>query len=80
MENRFIKSLIISDKPEELIIRLITTVYAKPLKPKDLPRRARGRTGRSPVPSCSIQQKQKERQAMLFRLNAERYCKAVDQT
>lgn len=78
MEFHVIKSLIISDKYKRLIIGLIIAVYAKPLKPKALSRRARGRTGRSPVPSCLIQQKQKEREAMLFRLNAERYCKAVE--
>lgn len=78
MENRFIKSLIISDKYKKLITRLITTVYTKPLKPKALPRRARGKNRTCPVPSCLIQRNKKSRRAMLFLLDAERYYKAVD--
>lgn len=71
MENRFIKSLIISDKYERLIIRLITAVWYKPLKQKALPRRARGRTGRSPVPSCLISQNKQSHEAKVFLRNAE---------
>lgn len=56
-----INHLIISIKLKMIIVGVITVLYLKALKPKALPRRARGRTGRSPVPSCLIQQKQKER-------------------
>ena len=72
--------LIISGKREWLITGVITVLYLKALKPKALPRRARGRTGRSPVPSCSIQPNKKSLPAMLLRMNAERSCKAVEQT
>ena len=57
---------------------VITVLYPKALNPKALPRRARGRTGRSPVPSCSIQPNKKSLLAMLFRMNAELLIRGVN--
>jgi hypothetical protein len=71
MENATFNHLIISDKLKLLIEGVITECFHNTLKPKALPRRARGRTGQSPVPSCLIQRNKKSRRAMLFLLDAE---------
>ncbi|MDR2917375.1 MAG: hypothetical protein LBV74_21485 [Tannerella sp.] len=58
---------------------VITVLYPKALKPKALPRRARGRTGQSPVPSCFIQSNTCCTKAAFFRMNAKRWIRGVEQ-
>lgn len=71
MENIRFKYLIISDKHKWVIEGIITVCSSNTLKPKALPRRARGRTGQSPVPSCLIRSNKCCTNTALFRMNAE---------
>ncbi|MDR3057255.1 MAG: hypothetical protein LBU84_03840, partial [Prevotella sp.] len=71
MGNHTIKYLIISYKTKRLIKGVITACGPNTLKPKALPRRARGKNRTCPVPSCLIQPDKCCGKAALFRMNAE---------
>ena len=63
------KYLIISVEKKMLITGAITACSCNTLKPKALPRRARGKNRTCPVPSCSILQNRLNRQVKQFLLN-----------